>query len=79
MKTFLLLTVLFVGMPFLAGAEESGIKVQTGDGSFEVKTGSPTPPANPQVIVVRPSNPQVIEKTTVVQPSGNSGCSLQKD
>jgi hypothetical protein len=76
MKKILFLTVLFVAMSFLAQSEESGVKVQTNGGSFEIKTGTPAPPPNPQVIVVRPSTPQVVEKTTVVQPKG--GCGLVK-
>lgn len=76
MKKIFFLIVLFATTPFLAQSEESGIKVQTPDGSFEVKTGDPTPPPNPQVIVVRPSNPQVVEKTTVVEPRAGCACSL---
>lgn len=75
MKRILVLIALFAATPFLAQSEESGIKVQTPDGSFEVKTGTPPPPSNPQVIVVRPANPQV-EKTTVVQPRAGCACSL---
>jgi len=70
MKKILFLIVLFSTAPFLARSEE-GIKVQTPDGSIEVKTGTPPPAANPQVIVVRP-----VEKTTVVQPKAGCGCSL---
>lgn len=76
MKKVLFLIVFFAAAPFLAQSEESGVKVQTGGGTFEIKTGAPSPPPIPQVVVVRPSEPQVIEKTTVVQPKG--GCSLSK-
>ena len=70
MKKILSLIVLFAAVPFLAQSEE-GVKVQTNGGSIEVKTGNPSPPPTPQVIVVRP-----VERTTVVQPAGNSGCGL---
>lgn len=73
MKRILFLAVLFAAIPFLGRSEESGIKVQTPEGSFEVKTGTPAPPADPQVIVVRPS------KTTVNQPQGSGGCSCSLD
>lgn len=59
------LVVLFVSAPLLIHSEESGIKVQTNGGSIEVKTGTPPPAANPQVIVVRPA-----------QPRAGCGCSL---
>jgi hypothetical protein len=78
MKKILILTLLFGAASFLAQSEESGIKVQTPDGSFEVKTGTPTPPPpNPQVVVVRPPT-QVVEKTTVVEPKAG-GCSCHAD
>ncbi len=67
MKKLLFLTVLFAAMPFMAQSEESGIKVQTPDGSFEVKTGTPDK---------APDKTVVVERTTVVQPKGGCGCSL---
>ena len=78
MKKIIILTILFAAAPCLVQSEESGIKVQTPDGSFEVKTGTPTPPPpNPQVIVVRPPNPPIVEKTTVVEPkAAGCGCTL---
>lgn len=76
MKKFLFLIVFFAATPFLVHSEETGVKVQTGGGSFEIKTGTPASPPNPQVVVVRPSSPQVVEKTTVVQPKGGCSCSL---
>lgn len=79
MKQILFLIALLATIPFMAQSKESGVKVETGGGSFEIKTGTPTPPPNPQVIVVPPSNPQVVEKTTVVQPKGNSGCGCSLD
>jgi len=87
MRKIIFLIVLFAVMPLLAQSEEPGVKVQTNGGSFEIKTGNQPPPPNPQVIVVRPSppqvverttvvpsSPQVVEKTTIVQPRG--GCGL---
>jgi hypothetical protein len=76
MRKIIFLIVLFAVTPFWVQSEETGVKVQTNGGSFEIKTGAPPPPQNPQVIVVRPSSPQVVEKTTVVQPRG--GCGLVK-
>ena len=78
MKKILFLIALFVATPFLARSE-SGIKVQVPDGSIEVKTGTPPPPAPNPVIVVHPT-PQVVEKTTVVeQPKAASGCGCSLD
>ena len=76
MKKFPFLFLVFAATPFLAQSEESGIKVQTPDGSFEVKTGTPTPPPDPKIVVVRP-NPQVVEKTTVVEQPRAAGCNCK--
>lgn len=59
MRIFLI--VLFAATPFLGRSEESGIKVRTNGGSFEIKTGSPD---------------QVVVERTVVQPKAGCGCSL---
>lgn len=79
MKKFLLLIALFATMPILGQSQESGVKVDTNTGTFEIKTGTPKPAPNPQVIVVHPNTPQVVEKTTVVQPRGYFGCNLRRD
>lgn len=68
MKKILFLIVLFATMPFLGRSEESGVTVKTGDVEFEMKTGTPDKPPEKPVVVV--------ERTTVVQPKGGCGCSL---
>ena len=68
MKKILFLIVLFAAAPFLGRSEESGIKVRTDGGSFEIKTGTPDKAPEKPVVVV--------ERTTVVQPKGGCGCRL---